>query len=384
MMDIRDVSRFWWESVTEPHEYALAIAGALVAAKSVLVDVPLSLPWPDRMRDVVRQEMESVLGYECPLFEDLDVGGCGDTPAEIVLDRLALADTRLHYRPYQESPQAYLTRTATLSHKIVWVRGVPKHRLGDWVTFIAGFSPFGSRDGLFVLCTSEGVSAERAGSVGSLHVLPYAGRVGEASVRLFTWAILSLGPASEKGVPYARYLQALLGSLCKGDVEVAAQVARIMDAGVYDPVRALSLVRRDPAFAGRGANECDHILTLMGAGKVAEVLERVWAAQIEVIFPLIERERQKIVGELAEPIDRVLKRRVVYQGHDRILDVHDVEIGTLKHLIGLRTNDGSYEVYVPYATQRRIRLLCRMRNRLAHGEVCSPDDVGLLFGGCSS
>ena len=112
----------------------------------------------------------------------------------------------------------------------------------------------------------------------------------------------------------------------------------------------------------------------------SEIEHRIWTAQIQVLFPIIELERVEIICKYENAIKSVLDSENITQYGELLTDAIDVELGTLCYLMSKRNNDGLYYLYIPNETDRdRIRFLHECRNNLAHVSCCSPKQVRELL-----
>ena len=59
---------------------------------------------------------------------------------------------------------------------------------------------------------------------------------------------------------------------------------------------------------------------------------------------------------------------------EKITEPEDLEIGTLAYMV----NNGKVAIWNE-ADRERINFLREIRNRIAHGKCCSPEELGHLF-----
>jgi hypothetical protein len=109
-----------------------------------------------------------------------------------------------------------------------------------------------------------------------------------------------------------------------------------------------------------GRAEVHSALLAVTAPKRVE--ERLWRAQVGVLLPLIEEQRQELLRGLRPLIARLAETRGA-------LDVDQLEIGELAHLC--RDIGGAMDP----AVRRRVERLRNLRNRLAHLEPAPASDV---------
>jgi hypothetical protein len=115
-------------------------------------------------------------------------------------------------------------------------------------------------------------------------------------------------------------------------------------------------------------------LTYARAGESAELEKRLWKAQVQTLFPLIEMERLSIVEYYKDLLSDTLSHSYVEQYKARITDPVDLELGTFCYL--LTVNSVSLD---NLAARERIFFLHECRNRLAHAHYCSEEQVCRLL-----
>ena len=89
-----------------------------------------------------------------------------------------------------------------------------------------------------------------------------------------------------------------------------------------------------------------------------QIAERMWEAQIKVVFPIIEKQRSIIVERYRKGIEALLPITGAYG--EMFFDAEDVEIGVLSHLVSLG------RLAVAFEDGKMIARLRNARNTLAH------------------
>ncbi|MBQ5759741.1 MAG: hypothetical protein IIV92_06485 [Schwartzia sp.] len=134
-------------------------------------------------------------------------------------------------------------------------------------------------------------------------------------------------------------------------------------------------------FLRRGKDgSSKHILWYYRSGKLSEIEHRIWAAQVQVLFPVIEIERVSLIQKYKTEIQNVLDSDYIEQYHEQLTNALDTELGTLCYLMS-RKEDGMYILYIPdEGDRKRIKFLHDCRNKLAHAVCCSPGQIYELLG----
>jgi hypothetical protein len=170
--------------------------------------------------------------------------------------------------------------------------------------------------------------------------------------------------------------------LCDTDAEVSEHLLQDVNFSDESPVEGLRRIASRPEFARRGQEpQSDHILQHIRNGSLSEIERRIWSAQVQTLFPIIEMERVDIIKRNFTAIKEALEQEVITQYCEEITNPYDVELGTLCYLMARRGADGYYLLYIPdEALRNRVRFLHECRNLLAHAECCSPAQVTELLG----
>lgn len=384
MSDV-DWSHAWWSGITGPRTFVERIASALSEGRSAVLLLPDACPWRGEMRSFTATTLPRRYGLERLSVDALRVAGApegaeGQSPFQLLLERYALRDVALLYRDSMD-PQSFLVEQQVLKNRIVWLEEAPETCLGPWLSFVSAWRASSPSDGLFVV----EVPARRAEGLAGLardnvEVIDYNDLVSDYSVSLYNGMLVDDRAPRETTNLEQRYLASLLTSLCGRDVEVSEALADDLLALRDDPVAAVTDVARFFCEPERGAGDEAHVLSLVRAGDVGALERRVWAAQVEVLFPLVETMRLDVVEALRPDLEELVGQGRVTQYDEKVERAEDVELGTLIWLMAHREEGGERTLYVPNRALRdTIHLLRACRNDLAHISVCPADQVRRLL-----
>ena len=373
-----DWPEFWWQRVVGPYEVVKKTVSSLQGKRSVVLKVPQDLPWRHKMRDMLREELQSTSGTEslAITFLDAEEDLPGEyEPGKYLVDKFGLRDDSLHYRSSRGSGQGYLLRRGVLRNKIVWIKGLGVDDAQVWERFCAGWNISTLDEGLFVIedRTSETSVPQ------NLTIIDYAECVDEYSVQLFNGLTLNSQEFDSYKMVWKRYVAALMTSLCGSDVEVAHELVWSHDLRKEDAYVAITTMVDSGIFDSRGHGSFGHVLNVARRGDKATIDERIWAAQLEVLFPMIERERLLIVEKLSDSISPLIDGGRIEQHGDKLTSLEDVELGTLVYLMNC-DQDGVRVLDVKEKGLRdRIFLLRKCRNHLAHHSCFCMDQFSQLL-----
>lgn len=399
-------AEYWWDVVTGPSSLVDRVVEELGQDRSIILHVPRDLPWRHEMRDVIRARLQGELAATSLVVDEVDVADdSAQDPsawAEVgrgLLNRFALRDVRLNFRGGDVTE--YLMSAGVLANRVVWVKGLNAKTLPAWKSFCRSWHPHGLTDGLFVLEVPTMAEAANVPeeSGGSVVIVDYHEYINDYSAQLFCGTMLDATDASGLSTERKRYLAAVLTHICHGDVETAALLVDCYRTGEMSLHNALATVAEELPLRGNvsstgsstisGSIQCidattsstpEHPLAAARRGDWHSIEISVWQAQLEVLFPLIESERLRIVDSLAPDLWSLINQGNITQYNTKVDSPRDVELGTLVYLMAKREGGGQRALYVPDgAIRNRIHLLHDCRNNLAHGDCCSRAQVDQLL-----
>jgi hypothetical protein len=99
------------------------------------------------------------------------------------------------------------------------------------------------------------------------------------------------------------------------------------------------------------------------SGSEGEIQRRIWSAEVGIMLPFVEEQRQEILDRLTGFLQVPFRTRF----GETIEDVRDLEIGHIE------TQLRSSNLYPDSNLMRLVQRLREIRNRLAHLETLSLD-----------
>lgn len=371
---------FWWSNITGPRTLVAKVAQLLAEKNTVLLHVPSDLPWRQQMRnhvlDLFRRTSESD-NVIIRLIDACDDYALHQEPGRFLLEEYADPTVQNGYRARGGfSLQDYIQQQAVLKDSVVWVKGLDAARAKEWLQFCKGYHAETLKDGVFVLeMQDEPITLDTK----RIKTVSFEKQVSKYDVQLFSSFILNEGQTYS--ADWKRYIASLVANLCDWDAEIAELVLRMTDFRHEEPDPVLEEIAALPDFSRRGADE-SHILAFTRREDKAELERRIWAAQLEVLFPVIEAQRLEIIDLLEGPLYECLQTCGIRQYGETLQNPRDMELGTLCYLMAHRRPNGFFELYVPNEELRaRILFLRECRNKLAHGNRCTPAEIELLLCG---
>ena len=165
-MNSNSWSEFWWANITGAHLVISKIVEALTENCTVIIDIPVDLPWRHQMRSSAEDEFRKLSGISDTIIEVVDA--TDDVPVDVapgrfLLDRFAQnKEVRNGYRERsQRSIQEYIIENTVLKNRIIWVKGMLNSQVSDWLSFCRDYNSNNEENGLFVLEIGRASCRER-------------------------------------------------------------------------------------------------------------------------------------------------------------------------------------------------------------------------------
>lgn len=372
-------AEFWWTSITGAQALVSEVVTSLLDRHMVVLQVPSDLPWRHQMRscilDLCRKQSSDFAAITPVVIDAVDDNPEGLDPGRLVLNRLCPPDRNTYRERARITIQDYLVQNELLKHAVVWVKGVAGEAADQWLKFLRGFH---NESPLFVLeCHGNShISVSKA-----IHRICYQEYITSYDLQLFnSFCIDSLTATNSDA--WKRYIATAAALVCESDAEVSECLLRVINFHEEEIPDGLKSIADMPEFSRRGADmDSTHVLSLIRQQKTEEITHRIWSAQVQVFYPIIEIERVAIVQQLYDTLQTSLERNQIFQFGTCITDLMDLELGTLCYMMSNREKDSSdYILYIPNEKLRdRIRFLRECRNLLAHAHCCTPQQIGELL-----
>lgn len=346
----------WWRQVSGPSLFLRQAVDALRSGRHLCLCLPNVLPWRETFFALLTDELAAYgLLFERP-------SDTGREPGESLVSHFGLEAS---YRYTKTYPQ-FFSQCGALQDRVVHVATSDPGRAKAWFGFSREYKPSSAHGGLMLL---EAQNWTQINPPKHVAVLSYTDFVSEYDVQILTGLML---PNHSLTLDQKRYITAIAVSLTGADPVAAA-----------DFVTSYRFDRDDPeAYIGDGPPK-------------EPVYQRVWNAQVQTIFPIIMRECRRLhtawyaeIEDAFQYADQNLPDGLLTANGERITSPDEiVEIATLRFLMhGRRQRPGErgaeeYILYIPdEAAREYVELLYRMRNKIAHGQVCPLEDVVQLLG----
>jgi len=371
---------FWWKDIAGPQNFVKRVTEILTERHIPLLSVPADIPWRHSMRTAVVEKLNEIHPDISPNVFTIDVSDeCPENNiGEFLLQKFADKDVADAYRPRSgKTVQAYLTAQEVLANKIIWVKGLEPVHIEAWMKFCRQFKPCSLETGTFIVESRDPVPALLPEIFQPVEFVQF---VSHYDAILFNNLLMS---EKEPALTNLRqgYISVAAAHLCEFDAELSE--ALLQDERWFQkaPQEMLQELAEEEPFSRRGERSGSrHILALLRANEMPEIMQRLWTAQIQVLFPILELQRLWIIEQLRSQLEYIVQTKYVEQFKQRLCSPDEIELGTLVFLMA-KHDDGDRWLYVPDDSLRNAIFKLRdCRNLLAHRhQCCSPEDVDFIL-----
>lgn len=372
---------FWWNNITGAHVVVSKVADALLENKMVVLKVPSDLPWRYSMRSSIHTAFQERTDARDVVIESIDaIDDIPDDlePGRFLLQKYAASSVARGYREKSKvSIQDYIAQKDVIKNRILWIKGLEGTVANIWIKFCKGFTPKTAAEGLFVLEIHGKISSSESRFI---EYIDFSECVSSYDVQLFNSCVLDEDIAHGSNL-WKKYISTTAAMVCDVDAEVSELLLRDVDFRKETAIDGIARISEMPDFSRRGTEDgSEHVLWLYRNNKIAELNHRIWAAQVQVLFPVIEMERIDIIEKYRDTISQALTDNYISQYGEQITNPMEVELGSLCFMMSHKQDAYMYMLYIPdEADRERIRFLHECRNLLAHVSICNSDQVRQLL-----
>ncbi len=376
---------FWWNNITGAHIVVEKVVNALLEDKMVILKIPSDLPWRYSMRISINTAFKERTDSRGVVIESIDVVDDNQEdlePGRFLLQRYASSAISKGYRERSKvSIQEYIAQKNVIKNRILWIKGLGGETANKWIKFCKGFTPKTASEGLFVL--------EVRGKVNSLEskfieYIDFSECVNNYDVQLLNSFILDedeeIAYGSDK---WKKYISTTVATVCDVDAEVSERLLHEVDFRKESAIDGIARIAEMKEFVRRGEESgSNHVLWLYRNNEHSKLEHRIWVAQVQILFPIIEMERIELIKKYRNEINQALMDNHITQYGKQVTDSMEVELGTLCYMMSYKQErePNYYMLYIPdEADRNRIRFLHECRNAIAHISICNPEQVRKLL-----
>ena len=364
----------WWQ-MPGPSRLTRFIAKDIRAGRNVTVCLPKGPP------SGMLREIRSILSPDDLFFSSVRPEDFAEdeTPEDTLFRKFAPSASE-----NQTRTAATLCEQVSFQGRVIVLEGIPGNQWPDWKSFLSEYesvsrtiSPLSRTVFVVKLVGTTALNPPQPEHL--LSVRRYDGFVQKIDMFLYTatvYADRSLGNVQKQ------LSVSLCAELSQWDIQLCDLLAKLRFTRMLDPGQTLweyakdmawdsisSMADRDALWAEGIVHEIDgqdiyHSAFLAWKSDERALNQRLWRAELAVLFPLMEEKRQSIIHQL----NGVLQVPYIGSAGEKIENLRDLEIG---HIYAqLQMKRASYlDDYRKQVGKLRI-----LRNALAHLE-CVPTDI---------
>lgn len=344
---MREYYEIWWEHITGPKHFTDEIMKNIDNELCTVLCVPDNLPWEYELSDVIiRNNINNGKWFE--IIDD-SMECCQDV-GNYLLQYAAEENIKSSYAYYcHNTPiEKYLKDKKVLCNKVLWIKITSSAAFTKWLTFFRKYKSNNKNEGTFILETTEEINKTTA-----IDVLKYSDFVTIYDAHLFS-SIIASESSNEQLVH--QYITCLADNLCGMNVELIVKF--INNTDFYNDDIAVSFRKYS------GVTD-------------TELLYKIWKAQIQIAFPLVEVARVNFASKYEELIKDCLP---VMQFGELIQNSCEVELGTIIYMLSDKYEEfGKNRLVISHKDYEDIHFLHDVRNKLAHIKYCSSDEIYKLL-----
>lgn len=278
---------------------------------------------------------------------------------------------------------ADLRNTSELSGKIVWIDNCAKGNLPKWIDVLRENSELNRRldsiwdRTIFILSLENDLAVSQVSEDVCLAVRSWYGVVSRIDSLLFAAGYLSDRNISSLEKEAAIHV---IANLAEWDLELVEFLASQSMRDLLSPGNALKTFSSRRAWqhvygADWHLGQVDYFdvgptrsILLDCATNQFEITQRLWTAQIAVVLPLIEKKRREIIDQYEKNLSTWIQHLKPTDSRGRLVDdFRTLEVGPLCYIFSrTAARDPVF---------RTLKLLKDLRNKLAHLETLSADDL---------
>lgn len=341
----------WWRQIPNANRFAVKIEDALLNGQSVILKDFDEIPWNGELMDIVTENVH--ISNAERSFSVIDAMEIQEEPGEYLLEHFCKEDVRARFRPGKGYANFLAElKTSTLSGTFIRVKKASGQKAKDWLKFIQEYvGRLKGEEGAVFILEVEG--SEDIAKKKGINVLNYKDEISPYDCFVFNM----LAAADSKGSYLQKtYLADLASQIAKSDIELSAELIRRNEEFLENPPKVLS----------ESTNKSENYET-------EEISKCIRAAQIKLLFPLIEEFRNRFVKKNKRLLEDSLALNN-YEGTQTVInDLDEVEIGTLSYL------SGKFRWPLDYEEVQELKLYKEARNALAHMKILPYEKIKEIF-----
>jgi hypothetical protein len=364
----------WWQ-MPGPSRLTHFIAKDIRAGRNVAICLPKRTP------SGIIHEIRGLLAPDDLFFASVRHEDCleNESPEDTLFRKFAPSAPKMQART-----ALALCEQQSFQGRVITLESIPESRWSDWKTFLSEYESI-SRTLTSLTRTVFVVKLIGPNALNPpepehlLSIRCYDGFVEKIDMLLYAATVHA---NRSMGKIQKQLSMSLCTELSQWDIQLSDELAKLPFMSLLDPRPMLSLlakdmewdaipelVDRDVLWAEGIVHEIDgrdvfHSAYLIGRSGDRDLNQRLWQAELAVLYPLIEEKRQSIIDEL----NGALVMPYIGPNGETIDNVKDLEIGHLHAMLQMKSSKYLQNY------RKQVGKLRILRNALAHLE-CVPSDI---------
>lgn len=351
------MDRIWWTKVTNASRFLDKIVDTVQDQTSIFLQLPDEIPWYETMCDVLQDRIKA---YES-IRRIERIVDTGEEPGLYLLNKYCKEEKRAQYRPHIGYAEFLAgSDDIVLNDYILWITDVNEAQFEKWSSFIETYNKVlgKKKEGcIFIIEIRREVNIKERKRIKKIS---YVEELKPYDYYLFNALIVS---DLDESSLFKQYMAETVLAIFPNDVELSSMCVSCGRQFLENPEQVIRDIEK-LEFRSDGSPV---VVNISGSS----LQERIWRAQIKVVFPLVERHRNILVKKYQQEIETLLPLNTTYG--ERFEDVNDVELGTISYLTGIGKIKMSQE------DKNKLFKLKSARNILAHIGILQQNEVDEIF-----
>lgn len=131
------MDQLWWNHIIKAHTFLEDIVKETVGGNSMLLSLPVSVPWRNTLIDLVGEQLE--MENSKNKFEEIE---CPDEePGAFLMKKYCKKEICAKYR-YGMSYAQFLGKCqeTVLNDRYIWVSNITKEKITQWIDFVSEYN----------------------------------------------------------------------------------------------------------------------------------------------------------------------------------------------------------------------------------------------------
>lgn len=369
----------WWERTYGPMTIIEKISNACRAGVTCLiVKVDSNMAFRHEFRQAASRSLYGINNnIDTVELDCQDILDNGKRISEAMIESLLYGDECILKRGDTELDHA--DKNGWLKDRLFWLKGVgtPETEKAAF-DFAAEFCNKHGKSGGFVLIETP---FEPSKSVKNAVYINSEEIITESDMETFATLYYRFTHGEKCDYITNRYVGFIAACVCGTDAELAVALIDKTDFYADNIIGILEDISSDGSVHACRGNDAGsgrepHTLYLLKNGRRSEVERKVWKAQLQTFFPLLEEKRLEYVDKYKRELSSIITNNVVLDNFTgkSITDTVELEIGPLFYCM---KKDRPAFVRDDFDD---VEFMAEIRNLLAHLEMLSAAQVSRLAG----